>query len=111
MLHMLSWCYKSCMSCACLLGILYMHTRQCVTVQASVGQLVGKTLSSSTSNPYAAGGSGAAGATPTAIDVFSVQASTNTLMAHFVSIVFANWLLRLLNKGAAPAKGTPSPAT
>lgn len=80
-----------------------------VGLQALVGQLVGKTLSSSTSNPYAAGNASAAGSTPTAIDVFTVQASTNTLLAHFVSILFANWLLRLLNRGAPPAQGTPQP--
>ncbi|KAK9802558.1 hypothetical protein WJX73_002045 [Symbiochloris irregularis] len=74
-----------------------------VGLQASVGQLVGKTLASSTSNPYAGAGSGLAQSTPTAIDVFSVQASTNTLMAHFISVFFANWLLRILNKGAQPA--------
>ena len=72
-----------------------------------MGQLVGKTLSSSTSNPYAGAGSGIAQSTPTAIDVFSVQASTNTLMAHFISVALANWLLRTLNKGAQPAKGAP----
>ena len=27
-----------------------------------------------------------------------MQASTNTVLAHFASIVFANWLLRILNK-------------
>ena len=31
------------------------------------------------------------------------QASTNTLLAHFVSILFANWLQNLLLKRAAPA--------
>ena len=30
-----------------------------------------------------------------------VQASTNTVLAHFASIVFANWMLRLLNRAAA----------
>jgi hypothetical protein len=29
---------------------------------------------------------------------YSAQASTNTVLAHFASIVFANWLLRLLQK-------------
>ena len=52
----------SCMSCAC-------HA------QASVGTLVGKTLLTSTSNPYAAGGGGARLAnTPAALDVFGIQA-------------------------------------
>lgn len=34
----------------------------------------------------------------------SVQASSNTLLAHFISIVLAQWLLRVLNKGAQPAQ-------
>jgi len=33
----------------------------------------------------------------------ALQASTNTLLAHFVSIVFANWLQSLLLKRTAPA--------
>ena len=33
-----------------------------------------------------------------------VQASTNTVLAHFVSIVFANWLLRILNKSVDKQK-------
>ena len=36
----------------------------------------------------------------------SAQASTNTVLAHFASIVFANWMLRLLQRAqqnAAPA--------
>ena len=31
-----------------------------------------------------------------------MQASTNTLLAHFVSILFANWLQNLLLKRTAP---------
>ncbi|KAK9826797.1 hypothetical protein WJX81_001824 [Elliptochloris bilobata] len=73
-------------------------------LQASVGTLVGKTLLTSTSNPYAAGSGGARlQSTPAALDVFGIQASTNTLLAHFVSIVFANWLQNLLLKRTAPA--------
>ena len=42
--------------------------------QASVGTLVGKTLLTSTSNPYAAGGGGARlQNTPAALDVFGIQ--------------------------------------
>ena len=33
----------------------------------------------------------------------ALQASSNTLLAHFISIVLAQWLLRVLNKGAQPA--------
>ena len=38
-----------------------------------------------------------------------MQASTNTLLAHFVSIVFANWLQNLLLKRAAPAAAPRGP--
>ncbi|KAL3145817.1 hypothetical protein ABBQ38_015191 [Trebouxia sp. C0009 RCD-2024] len=71
-------------------------------LQAVIGGLVAKTLTTSSTNPYAQGGAGARAA-PVALDVFSVQASANTLLAHFVSIVFTNMLLRTLNKA------TPSP--
>ena len=40
---------------------------------------------------------------PADASVFVMQASANTLLAHFVSIVFTNMLLRTLNKA------TPSP--
>ncbi|KAK9850977.1 hypothetical protein WJX84_009282 [Apatococcus fuscideae] len=72
-----------------------------VGLQSTVGVLVGKTLTSSSTSPYAA--SGVRAAAPAALDVFSVQASSNTLLAHFISIVLAQWLLRVLNKGAQPA--------
>lgn len=71
-------------------------------LQAVIGGLVAKTLTTASTNPYAQGGAGARAA-PVALDVFSVQASANTLLAHFVSIVFTNMLLRTLNKA------TPSP--
>lgn len=68
-----------------------------VGLQATVGQLVAKTLTTSTANPYVTNPGLRSGA-PAALDAFSIQASTNTVLAHFVSIVFANWLLRILNK-------------
>ncbi|KAK9917810.1 hypothetical protein WJX75_008495 [Coccomyxa subellipsoidea] len=68
-----------------------------IGLQATVGTLVAKILTSSTSNPYQAG-QAARTATPTALDAFSVQACTNTILAHFASIVFANWLQRTLLK-------------
>jgi hypothetical protein len=73
-----------------------------IGLQATVGTLVAKTLTTSTSNPYAANPTTVRGA-PAALDAFSIQASTNTVLAHFASIVFANWLLRILNRAAAKA--------
>ncbi|CAL8465056.1 g4591 [Coccomyxa elongata] len=76
-----------------------------IGLQATVGTLVAKILTSSTSNPYAAAGQAARTATPTALDAFSVQACTNTILAHFASIVFANWLQKtLLKPQRTPAK-------
>ena len=98
------------------------------------GVLVAKILTTSSTNPYSAAGSGAARAGPAALDLFTVQvrsiqyqllptsiqsfwlrvhsqpaclamqASANTLLAHFAGLVFTNWLLRLVNEDAAPAK-------
>uniref|UniRef100_A0A1D2A1H8 Protein TIC 21, chloroplastic n=1 Tax=Auxenochlorella protothecoides TaxID=3075 RepID=A0A1D2A1H8_AUXPR len=64
-------------------------------LQASIGGLVGKTLTSASAAGYAYR---TPAPPPVALDVFSIQASTNTLMAHFVAILFGNWLLRTANK-------------
>ena len=44
----------------------------CFGVQAVIGGLVAKTLTTASTNPYAQGGAGARAA-PVALDVFSVQ--------------------------------------
>eukprot|EP00232_Nephroselmis_pyriformis_P011480 CAMPEP_0182885422 /NCGR_PEP_ID=MMETSP0034_2-20130328/19596_1 /TAXON_ID=156128 /ORGANISM="Nephroselmis pyriformis, Strain CCMP717" /LENGTH=247 /DNA_ID=CAMNT_0025018689 /DNA_START=46 /DNA_END=787 /DNA_ORIENTATION=- len=62
-------------------------------LQANVGLLMAKTLSNATQNPYYAGK--AANFNPvSALDVFLVQASANTLLAHFVGMVLCLWLVR-----------------
>ena len=75
------------------------------TLQAMVGNLVASTLTSATTNPFAA--AQARGGAPSAINVFSIQAATNTLLAHFASLVFSAWVLRVLQgaAGAGPASG------
>lgn len=65
-----------------------------LSMQAIVGSLVAKTLSS-TGAFYSAQ---RAQAPPVAFDVFSVQACTNTIMAHFVAMLFSNWILHVVNK-------------
>ena len=60
-------------------------------MQATVGSLVAKTLTSSTSNPYAAAGQAARTTTPTALDAFSVQARPTVNTAS----VPDNWLHHL----------------
>ena len=54
--------------------------------QATVGTLVAKTLTSSTSNPYAAAGQAARTTTPTALDAFSVQAKPTVDFASMPAI-------------------------
>ncbi|XP_028796227.1 protein TIC 21, chloroplastic-like [Neltuma alba] len=61
-------------------------------MQATVGALVGKALTSSAS-PYYSGMS--PGFSPVlALDVFLVQASANTILSHFLGLVFSLELLR-----------------
>ena len=52
-------------------------------LQATVGLLVAKTLTNATANPFLAAGSGS-WSPVLALDVFLVQACTNTVMSHFV---------------------------
>jgi hypothetical protein len=61
----------------------------------AVGTLVSKTMLSAANAPYA---QPQPGATLVSLDVFSLQASTNVLLAHFMSIVFTNLMLGALNR-------------
>lgn len=71
-----------------------------VGLQAAVGGLVAKTLLAAP-NPYQAGQSASA---VVSLDVFSLQASTNTILAHFLSLIFSSIMLRAINRTqAAPA--------
>lgn len=66
-----------------------------LALQATIGLLVAKTLSSATVNPFLA--SNTATWNPVlAFDVFNVQATTNTLLSHFFSLVSSLWLLRTI---------------
>ncbi|EFN58952.1 hypothetical protein CHLNCDRAFT_140957 [Chlorella variabilis] len=67
-----------------------------LSLQAIVGNLVAKTLSSASAGAYY--GAQRVAAPPVAFDVFSVQACTNTIMAHFVGMLFSNWILLVVNK-------------
>ena len=71
-------------------------------LQATVGLLVAKTLTNATANPFLAGGAGSYSPV-LALDVFLVQASTNTALAHFVSLVASLWLIKVV--------GAPVPAS
>jgi len=72
-----------------------------IGLQASVGTLVTKTMLGAANAPYA---TPQPGSTLVSLDVFSLQASTNTLLAHFLSIVFANLITGAVNKAAAASQ-------
>jgi hypothetical protein len=64
-----------------------------LALQATIGLLVAKTLTTAAANPFLA--SSAQGWNPVlAFDVFNVQATTNALLAHFFSLAAGLWLLR-----------------
>ncbi|KAJ9159488.1 hypothetical protein P3X46_024995 [Hevea brasiliensis] len=74
-------------------------------MQATVGLLVAKALTSS-ANPYYQGIS--PGYNPVlALDVFLVQASANTILSHFLGLVFSLELLRSVTLPAAESIPVP----
>ncbi|XP_021816046.1 protein TIC 21, chloroplastic, partial [Prunus avium] len=74
-------------------------------MQATVGLLVAKALTSS-ANPYYQGLS--PGYSPVlALDVFLVQAAANTILSHFLGLVFSLELLRSVT--LPPSEGFPIP--
>ncbi|KAJ4716241.1 protein TIC 21, chloroplastic-like [Melia azedarach] len=74
-------------------------------MQATVGLLVAKALTS-TANPYYQGI--APGYSPVlALDVFLVQASANTILSHFLGLVFSLELLRSVT--LPPSESSPVP--
>jgi len=60
-------------------------------MQAVVGFLVAKTLANATANPFLSGGAGSWNPV-LALDVFLVQAATNCLLSHFMSLCMNMWL-------------------
>ncbi|KAF8783899.1 hypothetical protein HU200_000349 [Digitaria exilis] len=74
-------------------------------MQATVGALVAKALTTSTVPYYQAN----PGQSPVlALDVFLVQASANTILSHFLGLASTLELLRSVS--LPPAEGAPSPA-
>lgn len=76
-------------------------------LQATVGLLVAKTLTNATANPFLAGGAGSYNPV-LALDVFLVQASTNTLLSHFTSLVLSLWLIRIVGRNPTPSSTAPA---
>jgi Protein of unknown function (DUF3611) len=65
---------------------------------AAAALQVAKTLSSASVNPFF-GGAGQSQLNPVvALDVFLVQAATNTLLSHFASLVLCFLLLRSVDQ-------------
>ncbi|KAJ9531724.1 hypothetical protein QJQ45_021872 [Haematococcus lacustris] len=67
-------------------------------IQALVGVLVAKTLSNASANPFIASAAGVYNPV-LALDVFLVQAATNMLLGHFLSMVCSLWLLSVVGEG------------
>lgn len=78
-----------------------------VGLQATVGLLVAKTLTTVAANPFLAGASPSFNPVM-ALDVFLVQATTNVLLSHFIGLLFTLLLLRSCSAAAPTPK--PSPA-
>lgn len=78
-------------------------------MQATVGTLVAKSLTS-TAGPFLQGTP--AGYSPVlALDVFLVQASANTVLSHFLGLVFSVELLRSVTQSQPPPDSViPKPA-
>lgn len=73
-----------------------------IALQATIGLLVAKTLTSATVNPFLA--STTSSWNPVlAFGVFNVQATTNALVSHFCSLVSSLWLLRTIASRPSPA--------
>jgi len=72
-----------------------------IGLQASVGTLVAKSLMTAVSGPVSYASSSNA---LVSLDVFALQASTNTLLCHVIGLLFTNLMLRIVNKEPKLAK-------
>lgn len=72
-------------------------------LQATIGLLVAKTLTTATVNPFLASNTNTWNPV-LAFDVFNVQATTNTLLSHFFSLIVSLWLLRRIANRPSAAR-------
>lgn len=72
-------------------------------LQATIGLLVAKTLTTATVNPFLASNTNTWNPV-LAFDVFNVQATTNTLLSHFFSLMVSLWLLRRIANRPSAAR-------
>jgi len=82
-------------------------------IQALVGVLVAKTLSNASANPFIASAAGVYNPV-LALDVFLVQAATNMLLGHFLSLGCSLWLLSVVGESRglrfqSDAEASPPP--
>eukprot|EP00197_Chlamydomonas_leiostraca_P001982 CAMPEP_0202856918 /NCGR_PEP_ID=MMETSP1391-20130828/38_1 /ASSEMBLY_ACC=CAM_ASM_000867 /TAXON_ID=1034604 /ORGANISM="Chlamydomonas leiostraca, Strain SAG 11-49" /LENGTH=276 /DNA_ID=CAMNT_0049535635 /DNA_START=65 /DNA_END=895 /DNA_ORIENTATION=+ len=78
-----------------------------IGLQASVGTLVAKTLATAVSGPFTVQQGGNA---LVSLDVFALQASTNTLLCHVIGLLFTNLMLRLVNRAPKPGSAAAAAA-
>ena len=74
-----------------------------IGLQATIGLLVAKTLTTATVNPFLASNTNTWNPV-LAFDVFNVQATTNTLLSHFFSLIVTLWLLRKIANRPSAAR-------
>lgn len=70
-----------------------------IGISTLVGLLVAKTLSNASVNPFMAAAGNGSYNPVLALDVFLVQAATNTLLGHFLSLLCSLWLLNVIGEG------------
>lgn len=74
-----------------------------LALQATIGLLVAKTLTTASVNPFLASSSNSWNPV-LAFDVFNVQATTNSLLSHFFSLLISLWLLRIVANRPSAAR-------
>lgn len=74
-----------------------------LALQATIGMLVAKTLTTASVNPFLASSSNSWNPV-LAFDVFNVQATTNSLLSHFFSLILSLWILRIVSNRPSAAR-------
>jgi hypothetical protein len=80
-----------------------------LALQATIGLLVAKTLTTASVNPFLSSSSSSWNPV-LAFDVFNVQATTNALLSHFFSLCSTLWLLRTIANRPSAASVVARPA-
>lgn len=76
-----------------------------IGLQATIGLLVAKTLTTAAVNPFLASSANPSSWSPVlAFDVFGIQATTNCLLSHFASLIIALFLMRRIANRPSAAR-------